>query len=504
MNKIFNWTFGSIFRTLGRVICYMLIGALFTLILHKNNIKITDLLGLDVLSAKTFDTSEQYRIYKCDSHNDYENCSFTSWTNNGTATSNNTSNNVVRGFSMNFGQNETLNGGGHYRVYIAFDTSPQYPQNVQVLQNYNCFGVNSNSTSGGLDENIQSCELLSTIPTSTGVTYIFDVVPAINIKSIKVNIYLNTGAPFTSVKGLSKSNLSNDTSTSDAINNMSDDLINNQNSNTQQIIDNQNQLMGSQCENLLNLTNYTFGYINSSTGDIQSNVNNITFTDYIEVFPNTYYTFSLASDVNNLFIGEYDSSKGWIQRTTAYNNNKLIITTGNTKYLRVGFNIDNTAITFQKAKNIKPMLNITNKVKPYCEYGSYVSKLDDTNNNLSDINSSLNDDDSTGAQNKASDFFGNFTTNTHGLTGIITAPLNAIQSLASSTCSPLVLPLPFVNQNLTLPCMRQIYVDNFGSFMTLYDIITLGIISYWIMVRIFTLVKDFKNPDHDEIEVMDL
>ena len=40
--------------------------------------------------------------------------------------------------------------------------------------------------------------------------------------------------------------------------------------------------------------------------------------------------------------------------------------------------------------------------------------------------------------------------------------------------------------------------------MDIYDVITLGIVSYWILVRIFNLVKDFKNPDHDEIEVMDL
>ena len=52
--------------------------------------------------------------------------------------------------------------------------------------------------------------------------------------------------------------------------------------------------------------------------------------------------------------------------------------------------------------------------------------------------------------------------------------------------------------------MRQIYNDNFGSFMNIYDVIIIGIVSYWVLVRIFTLVKDFKNPDHDEIEVVDL
>lgn len=125
-------------------------------------------------------------------------------------------------------------------------------------------------------------------------------------------------------------------------------------------------------------------------------------------------------------------------------------------------------------------------------------------NSIDNVNDTINDDNISGASSDANDFFSNFTTNTHGLTSIITAPLTSIASLTSSTCSPLVLPLPFVNSTLTLPCMRQIYDDNFGAFMTIYDIIVIGIISYWIIVRIFTLVKDFKNPEHDEVEVMEL
>lgn len=117
----------------------------------------------------------------------------------------------------------------------------------------------------------------------------------------------------------------------------------------------------------------------------------------------------------------------------------------------------------------------------------------------------IHDNDTSEATSEASDFFSNFSTNTHGLTSIITAPLNTITSLTSSTCTPLHIPIPYLtNKYLDLPCMRAVYVENFGSFMTLYDVITLGIVSYWILVRIFALVKDIKNPEHDEIEVVDL
>ena len=100
--------------------------------------------------------------------------------------------------------------------------------------------------------------------------------------------------------------------------------------------------------------------------------------------------------------------------------------------------------------------------------------------------------------------FEDFSSNTFGLTSIITAPLSLIQSLSSSSCAPLNLPLPFVDGTLTLPCMYSFYSSTFGILFTLYQTITFGVVAYWVLVRIFNMVKDFKNPDHDEIEVVDL
>lgn len=119
-------------------------------------------------------------------------------------------------------------------------------------------------------------------------------------------------------------------------------------------------------------------------------------------------------------------------------------------------------------------------------------------------NETLKDDNIDKAQDSAVGFFNDFTTDTHGLTAIITAPLSLISKISSSSCSPLVIPLPYVDKDLTLPCMSSIYSQHFGSFLSIYQIITFGIIAYWVCVRIFNLVKDFKNPDHDEIEVLDL
>lgn len=113
--------------------------------------------------------------------------------------------------------------------------------------------------------------------------------------------------------------------------------------------------------------------------------------------------------------------------------------------------------------------------------------------------------------NNTGDFFGNLQKyfsdidNFHsGLTGIITSPLNLIQNLLTPVCSGLSVPLPYINSTLTLPCMETIYSQYFGSFFTLYQNITFGVIAYWVIIRILRMVKDFRSPDHDEIEVLDL
>lgn len=144
--------------------------------------------------------------------------------------------------------------------------------------------------------------------------------------------------------------------------------------------------------------------------------------------------------------------------------------------------------------------------------GDISYKLDEANKNseeikesIQDTNDTIKDSDTSEASDSAGSFFEGFSTDTHGLTSIITAPLELIGNITSSSCSPISLDIPFLDgQTLSLPCMSAIYEDFFGDFFDVYQIITFGIVAYWICVRIFNLVKDFKNPDHDEVEVMDL
>lgn len=104
----------------------------------------------------------------------------------------------------------------------------------------------------------------------------------------------------------------------------------------------------------------------------------------------------------------------------------------------------------------------------------------------------------------ANDFFNTFQNNDFGLSAVISSPLKLIQQLNSNTCATIDLTLPYINKSLQLPCMTEIYDKNFGELFNLYQIITTGFVAYWVSVRIYALVKSFKNPEDDKIEVMDL
>lgn len=125
----------------------------------------------------------------------------------------------------------------------------------------------------------------------------------------------------------------------------------------------------------------------------------------------------------------------------------------------------------------------------------------ETTDAVNNVNNTLNDDNVNTQQ--ASDFFSNFQSNNHGLSGIITSPLRLIQSLSSSQCSSLVLPLPFVNQSATIPCMSTVY-NRFPTFYNLWQLISTGLIAYYILINLFAKVHSLQNPQEDRIEVLNL
>lgn len=123
---------------------------------------------------------------------------------------------------------------------------------------------------------------------------------------------------------------------------------------------------------------------------------------------------------------------------------------------------------------------------------------------LNDINNTLNNDSVSAGRGSA--IVNGISSNAgSGLAGIINTPLGVISGLLQqNTCSDIVAPLPFVNKNLTLPCLTPIYEDKFGSFFDIYQVIITGIVAYWVTMNIFLKTKKMSMPDDDRIEVLDL
>lgn len=119
-------------------------------------------------------------------------------------------------------------------------------------------------------------------------------------------------------------------------------------------------------------------------------------------------------------------------------------------------------------------------------------------------NDILSDDNTDEANDKSSSFFSNFSSETHGLAGVITAPLQLLQSLTSAYCKPLKFNLPFVDNEVVLPCMKSIYEEHFGIFFSLWQMLTTGLISYNVCLNFYKKIRDLQNPNNDRIEVLNL
>ena len=142
------------------------------------------------------------------------------------------------------------------------------------------------------------------------------------------------------------------------------------------------------------------------------------------------------------------------------------------------------------------------------EYISFVSKdatdLSTISSATTSINNSIND--SSIDNSSANDFTSNSAfQDSNGLDAIIKAPLNFIQSLTSSTCSAINLTIPYIDAQVSLPCMSTIYTKALGQqLVNLIALVINGVVLYRYCLKILQIVKDAKNPNKDGLEVLDL
>lgn len=335
---------------------------------------------------------------------------------------------------------------------------------------------------------------------------------------------------------------SSNKNTEDIINNNSQntsDIIENNNSNTQNIIDNVNNganqikdsidsSLNNMCPNVFDLSNFQTcvftnngnelqgcnsfirdknndaGFLQFSTTGNWSGVH----SDYLPVEHDGIYYLrgynnnnrDSTSDYYCFLTNIYTKEKNFLSQdqfcTSAYQFNRQISLPYNAAYVRVAISYSDPTVftTFAQLS--------FSKLNSFCPFGSSTSKLDDTTNAINNVNDSINN--SNIDSGVGSDFFDDFEDNSHGLTSIITAPLTAIERLTSSTCQPLVVPIPFTSGSVSLPCMTQVYTEHIPTIYNIWKVVSFGIIAYFICIDIFHIVKGFKDPESDKVEVLDL
>lgn len=170
-----------------------------------------------------------------------------------------------------------------------------------------------------------------------------------------------------------------------------------------------------------------------------------------------------------------------------------------------------TALTFQP-NSTNDVASASNQQTIIDQQQEQTEAIQENTQAQNDTNDILNNDDTSDAQSSASNFFNNFSTTDHGgLSGVITSPLRFINTILgnavmSGNCSPLQVPLPFVNTSVNLPCADSVMMSlsNGPALIRIITTITNGIIAYWVIVKLFAFIRSAKKPDEDRVEVLDL
>lgn len=137
--------------------------------------------------------------------------------------------------------------------------------------------------------------------------------------------------------------------------------------------------------------------------------------------------------------------------------------------------------------------------------GNVVEAVDKVTEETKKTNDTINNSDTTGANSDANSFFNNFDSgDTGSLMNLVKLPLKFLNNLTKS-CAPIELNTGYMGK-ITLPCLSS-YLYNVSGFAPIFNIVSLvinGAIAYGCIKSIIECVHKLKNPDNDEIEVLDL
>lgn len=140
----------------------------------------------------------------------------------------------------------------------------------------------------------------------------------------------------------------------------------------------------------------------------------------------------------------------------------------------------------------------------YNELQSQNNAIEETKESVDNINNNITNDN----VDDQGDFFTNFDSGDEGsLTDLIALPLDFISSL-NNACTPISFPtINFHNFTftLTIPCMSTLVYSHFNSnLINLLRLLINGIILYRMLVWFIDFIRGLKDPQNDDLEVMEL
>ena len=491
MKKIIDWTFGGIFRTIGRFIGFIIIGTIVGLILVKNDFEISDLLGFEKVYASTTENwaTKEVKIYTC--HDDT--CA---WSSNYTANHNFTGSDLdypVHAIEWRVKATNGLSQENTYTFSFGYKATPDslHPKTYFMRRNAQASketitcqtSVDSNSY------NMYKCTFTPNEDYSSSewlyiqIQFYDSYLTGLNNKITAFQEQQGTNSVITQqTNEIIQQNAEN---TQEIINNIE---------NASEVINNGlNNLQESQESCYLIDKNkvkeeHKYLFVNGAEYTTQGNFG---ITDYLNIYKAKVTINNLLSYNPAIALCYYTLNKELINCENLYQLETLTIP-NNAYYLRS---------TIQYGEN-KPNLYI-------CKNGNQAlnESIHGVGEGIHDLNDSINSTDTTDSSNAFLDFMNNFNETDFGLASIITSPLTIITNLSSGTCSPITVGGGtglFEGVSFELPCAMPFYEQWFGSFLDLYQMITFGIISYKILLDIFRMIHNFRNPNDDRIEVLDL
>lgn len=486
MFKYFNCFFSSFFRTLGRIIVYILLGLVFSTILSKIDVH-ADMATPQEITFDNTTFGTYYEIPVVYTSRDLRiriNDRLRNFSTIGTENTN---------LILDICASGKLNIWRTSAAGNSCSTSC-FSQLIQIkeIPNLTCRTYTYN------DNKAYRIVLPINLWNMSGVTS-----PELDNISFddKITLYNNTPHDiYASIYGAYYSSIGFDINNQDAlfndlnqtqqnILNKQNEIINNQNSNTDKVIDNQNentdktiqnqnqntdkQIDSQKVCNFYDKNSITLdNHYLDSTGNIHS-FDIFGVIDFISVTPSSEITLTKKLSQN------YESN------VCFYNINKTFIScfkqgdlTENQKLI-VPENASFVRFTINKNLN-EPQWKI-------CQNGNEA-----ISGGLNDINSSINDSSSPNLDGLK---------NTAGwlpegpIDSILNLPLTLLNSLTtnlSKSCTSVELPLPYINKNLTLPCLSSIYsqIDGLSVWINSIGVIASAFILFQYLMNLYKWVDD--------------